>query len=80
MEDEERGNRNREYNSHSVSPPKTRERKYGPPVGSDDDEEEKSEKKELPNFGLSGALATDEVTGMLVLFFVCFEGIKAWVG
>ncbi len=79
MEDEERGHRNRDYNGHSVPSPKTRERKYGPPVGSDD-EEKKSENKELPNFGLSGALATDEVTGVSMFFCFCFEGIKAWVG
>ncbi len=66
MEDEERGNRKREYDSHPGYSPKTRDRKYGSPVGSDDDEKKKDEKKELPNFGLSGALATDEVTGMFI--------------
>ncbi len=76
--EEERGDRNEESNSHSATSPKTRERKYGPPVESNDDDEEKESKnKELPNFGLSGALATDEVTGMIVFLLFCSEGIKA---
>ncbi len=73
---EERGDMYREYNRHFVSSPKTREQKYGPPVGSDDDVEKKCEKMELPNFGLSGALASDEVTGMVVLFLFIVKGKK----